>query len=594
MLNKRDFYLKNENGQIMLLVLLLILSISVILSTAVAALILNELKAANNVVKSAQSYYAAEAGVEDAVYRIKNNISYSNPYTFPVGDGTATVDASGPLNNLVITSKGDVNNRIRKVAVNLVATPTTTDVSFNYGVQVGYGGLHMGNNSIINGNVYSNGPIFNPAAGGTSTIIGTAFSATGASAAVDQVNDSPLPPPNSITFGNSSSTEDAAQSFQVSTINTINRVDLYIRKQGNPGNLTARITNSNGSNPGSTTFAQGTISSGSVTSSYGWVSVTFSTNPQLNPGATYWLVLDGGSNASRYYIWAANNSYASGEAKTGEYSGGPWSITNLDGYFRIYLGGTVGSINNIDIGADAYANTITNSDITGVPYCQTGSGNNKLCNTSRPDPSPENMPISDANISQWKTEATAGGTISGDYTPPGASSSLGPVKITGNLTIPIDYVLTITGTVWVQGRIIFNNGARVNLDPSFGTDSGLIFSDGYINIGNGVIFSGSGQAGSYIMALTTNDCNGIGSPTGQVCTTDNSAMYVSNGSQNVVLYTHAGQMKIRQNAITKESTAYKLALDEEAEVTYESGLANAHFSSGPGGNFNILSWQEVE
>ena len=167
---------------------------------------------------------------------------------------------------------------------------------------------------------------------------------------MDQVNDSPLPPPNSITFGNSSSTEDAAQSFQVSTINTINRVDLYIRKQGNPGNLTARITNSNGSNPGSTTFAQGTISSGSVTSSYGWVSVTFSTNPQLNPGATYWLVLDGGSNASRYYIWAANNSYANGEAKTGEYSGGPWNITNLDGYFRIYLGGTVGSIDNIDIG----------------------------------------------------------------------------------------------------------------------------------------------------------------------------------------------------------------------------------------------------
>jgi len=241
MLNKRNFYLKNENGQIMLLVLLLILSISVILSTAVAALILNELKAANNVVKSAQSYYAAEAGVEDAVYRIKNNISYSNPYTFTVGDGTATVDASGPLNNLVITSKGDVNNRIRKVAVNLVATPTTTDVSFNYGVQVGYGGLHMGNNSIINGNVYSNGPIFNPAAGGTSTIIGTAFSATGSSAAVDQVNDSPLPPPNSITFGNSSSTEDAAQSFRrhpLSRIlefngNTVSATTLVQRMQSN-------------------------------------------------------------------------------------------------------------------------------------------------------------------------------------------------------------------------------------------------------------------------------------------------------------------------------------------------------------------------
>jgi hypothetical protein len=204
------------------------------------------------------------------------------------------------------------------------------------------------------------------------------------------------------------------------------------------------------------------------------------------------------------------------------------------------------------------------------------------------------MPISEANVSQFKADAVAGGTISGDYTPSGGSSSLGPKEITGNLTVPGGHILTITGTVWVHGYITLGNSAQVRLHPNYGTYSGLILSDGYIYIDNGVIFSGSGQSGSYIMALTTNDCNGTGSPTGQPCTSNNSAMYVANNAQNVILYAANGQMRLRQNVATYEATAYRLYLEENATVTYESGLADARFSSGPGGTFKILSWQEIE
>lgn len=594
----------NQGGQATLIMILVLLSACSIIVVAVGSLTYNEIKKLNNIVKSTQSYYVAEAGIEDALVRAQRRLLPSGcppcNYSLSVGlPGSAAVDISGATSNPVITSKGDVENRIRKVRVNLRSTTNTTSVAFNYGVQVGYGGLHMDNNSAVIGNVYSNGPVTSGSQ--NPDITGTIFVASGAAAAVDQANETPMPPANSITFGNASSTQDAAQSFQVSSTNAVKQVDLFIKRTSSkPGNLTVRIVNDNGGSPGSTEFTSGSLSADNVETNFGWTLVAFSSNPQLNAGVTYWLVLDGGTSSSKYYIWAANASYSVGEVKTGQF-GGSWNATGFDGYFKLHLGGTIGSIDGIDIGiggmGDGYANTITGSTATGTLYCQSGSGNNKPCNTSKPDPVPQNMPISEANINQFKADAEAGGFIippGGTYTPPGGSSSLGPVKIDGNLNVPGGYILTITGTVSVTGYINFGNGAQIRLHPDYGTDSGLILADGYVYIDNGVIFSGSGQSGSHIMVLTTNDCNGVGSPTGQTCTSSNSAMYVANNSQNIILYAANGQMRLRQNVDTYEATAYRLYLEENATVTYQSGLANANFSSGPGGGYEILSWVEIE
>ena len=602
----------SDRGQAALVVILALLSTSSILVVSLGAITFNEIKKLNNIVKSAQSYYVSEAGIEDAVLRIQNRMNYTNPYTLTVGDGSTVLVVSGTGSKPIVTSKGSVDGRVRKLQVGLQASSTATNIAFNYGVQVGYGGLHMDNNSRVTGNVYSNGPVTSGPS--NPRITGTIFAASGAAAVVDQENSAPIPSlpvncpptanplPNCITFGKTDATQDAAQSFQVSTTDTANKVELYMKKEGGPKDLWVRIVNDNGGKPGATEFTKGQLQAGWVGSNFSsWVTVSFESSPQLNAGVTYWLVLDGDTSSSKYYVWAANSSYTAGtagEAKTGQYSAGPWNATSLDGYFRLYLGGVVGSIDGIDIGTggtgDGNANTITGSTATGTLYCQTGSGNNKPCNTSKPDPLPEDMPISEANINQFKSEAAAGGTIIGDYTPSGGSSSLGPKEITGNLTVPGGHILTITGTVWVHGYITFGNGAQIRLHPSYMTDSGLILADGYIYIDNGVIFTGSGQAGSYIMTLTTNDCNGTGSPTGQACTTSNSAMYVANNSQNIVLYAANGQMRLKQNVATYEATAYRLYLEENVVVTYEAGLVNANFTSGPGAGYEILRWEEIE
>ncbi len=582
--------IENSHGQAALVMVLVVMSVLLIVIASLGLLTYNDLKSIGNTVDSSQSYYVSEAGIEDALYRIVNAKAYTNSYNLSVGNGSTAVNVSGPITSLVITSNGNVNSRFRKLEVAMGTSDTASNVAFNYGVQVGYGGLQMDNNSVINGNVYSNGPVVGCNNG--CTVTGTAIAATGAGT-IDQDNSSPATPSNSITFGNANSAQDAEQSFQVSADNQVKSVDLYIKKVSTPGDLTVNITNDNSGSPGSTVYATGTLSASSVTTNYGWVTVTFTTNPQLNAGATYWLVLDGGTSASKYYIWGANNAYINGAAYTGQYSGGPYTAQNLDGYFKLSLGGVQNGIDSLDIiGADARAHSITNSHVSANKYCQT-TDNSPACNTSQPDPSPQAFPISDANIVAYEAEAQVGGTTSGDVTIT-TNQSLGPREITGNLTVNGGVTLTVTGTLYVHGYISFGNGSTITLDPGYGTTGGTIVADGYVFIDNLVTFNGSGQTGSYVMLISNNDCNGTNSPTGMSCTTNNSAMYVSNNAGTVILFTPNGQMRFKNNAGAKEATAFRLYLEENATITYQTGLANANFTSGPGAGYQIESWKEIE
>ena len=132
-----------EKGQAALVTIVVILAAAAFIVAAVGILTFNEIKKINNVVKSTESFYVAEAGAEDALLRVKNAMNYNSTYTLSVGNGSATIDITGPLDNLTITSKGSVDGRFRKIAINMNATPSSNNASFNYGVHVGAGGLAM-------------------------------------------------------------------------------------------------------------------------------------------------------------------------------------------------------------------------------------------------------------------------------------------------------------------------------------------------------------------------------------------------------------------------------------------------------------------
>src|SRR3989344_4362532 len=83
-----------KEGQVTIATVLIILAGAVVLVAGLGLLTFNEIKKVNNVVKSAQSYYAAEAGIEDAVLRLRNRMSYDSNYTLNIGEGSTEVDIS--------------------------------------------------------------------------------------------------------------------------------------------------------------------------------------------------------------------------------------------------------------------------------------------------------------------------------------------------------------------------------------------------------------------------------------------------------------------------------------------------------------------
>lgn len=282
-----------------------------------------------------------------------------------------------------------------------------------------------------------------------------------------------------------------------------------------------------------------------------------------------------------------NNSFLNGSL----YSNG--DIVGSNGAYitgDAIVAGSSGSISNMRIGylgtGDAHVHNINDSTVTGTIYCQSGSGNNKSCNTSQADPVVIDLPVTDDDITQWKTDATNGGTTSGNVTI-STPTPLGPRKITGDLTI--NSTLTITNTIYVTGNLFING--TVKLNSSYGTTSGIIIADGYIDVSNGAIFQDSGTAGSYIMFLSSSNCDVsmVGSP----CN-GNNAISVANNSNISIVNAQKGTVYFSNNATVKEAVGNKIELKNNVGITYGSGIINVGFTSGPSGSWVLGSWKEAQ
>ncbi len=557
-----------------------------------------QIKASKQAIGTTQVLHLAEAGLDKAVNQLNQNSSFVGESNVSLGDGTYTTSVTSiDSTTKYVTSTGYIPNSTNPTSQTTIKVKVGIDstiISFRYGVQAGAGGFVMSGGSTINGNVYSNGSI-NATTG--VHITGSAVAANPPALTTDQANNTPssistCTSSNCVTFGNASGTEDFAQSFKISSSNILNSVQFYIKKVSTPSNATVRIVTDNAGSPSTTTLMSGTLSAASVTTNFSWVSVTLPSTPVLDPSETYWLVIDAGSNASRYYIIGANsNGYANGVGKIGRYSS-TWSDTSpsgLDGYFQLYLGGGTSMIggNTYNTGVyvgtavtdDAWANNVMGATVTGTIYCQTSSYTNKACNTSRADPTPENLPLSDGNIQDWKDDASTGGTISGNYTVGYAGATLGPKKITGNLTVNGGGTLTVSGTLWVEGNISVSGGGRVQLASSYGSNSGAIVTDGYVSLTGGSNFAGSGTSGSYPFLITTSPC-----PAGVGCG-GNDAIYLSGGAGTVALIAQNGNVQINGGSSLKAVTGKQITMAGGATLVYDSGLISENFNSGPGGSW---------
>lgn len=606
-----NFQIQSKKGLAAFLLTIIITTVIFGIAVSLSILSYGETKIGQNVRQSNVAYFIAEAGIEDAIYRIKKFMLAPPNYTITAGNDSVDVVVSSPSrNNWVITANGNSGNAFRKLEVNL--TLSTVNPEFFYGAQAGELGIVMENNSEIQGaggsagNVYSNGPIDGDAG---SKITGDVFVATGMEE--DQThtvfNEEQI-------FGKENPVIDLAQSFIPSVSDKLVKASVYIKRIDDPGNRTVRILTDSAGSPSKTSLASAILQESLVGTSYGWVDVVFPSPPNLTAGTTYWLMIDASRDSDDYWSWGKdkNQGYGNGQGKYSQDWNAAipsWAAITGDLNFKTFMGGQQTSLEGVIVTGDAHANTITNSQICGDAYYQTIDGtslnflddpSNPTCSdpltpgtafSGSPDPPLQNMPISESNINQWKKEATDGGVSSGDLVV-SSNMSYGPQKIVGNLLLTSNNkILTVTGTIYVTGYIDISNGSAIQCAASYGLNSCVVIADKWVHLENNGVFQGSGEEESYLMILSASNCDGSSSIG---CTHHNAAMDIHNNAAGAIFYANDGLVYLHNGVVVSEITAKKIQLNQNAIIRYEQGLAYASFSSGPGASWGINSWKETD
>ena len=573
-MRKFDQYLfkkeSTKGGYAALFSVMFLLLVSLTIGNSFAALSSRGAESGRTNIASLQSYASAESGAEDAFYRLKENKNLPASYTFAVGSSTAEVSVSSPSSSQrSISATGDRLSFERKIGIEAT---NGIGADFHYGVQVGDGGITMNNSAQVIGNVYSNGSINGGIITGDVIVAGGISDTPSLFYEIENAN---------YFFATTTTKRDVAQSFTANAGDKLNKISVYLSKIGTPtADITLRVTSDNSGKPSSSSLATATIARGAVGVSPSWIDVSFVSPYTLINGTKYWIVLDYGANsASNYWNWRMDSldGYASQTGKySSDYSGGVWNNINGDFVFRVWIGGVNTKIADATVGnsssGTATANVFENATVHG------SSCPNSYCVID--NPARKEMPISDGVIQDFKDDALTGESQGSVSLSGSQTLTVGPKKITGDITLSNTAIMTVSGTLWVTGDLNISNSAQIILASSYGANSGAIIVDGTVNVSNSAIFNGSGQAGSYVMVTATRNA-----PTSNV-------MNISNSSSGVIYYAPHGLVQLSNSAGAKELSAYGITMNNSATITYESGLADVNFSFGPSGAWSASSWRE--
>ncbi len=572
----------NQSGQIILFAMVF-MAILLMLSTGLIGLSSLHSRAERQTVAGAGALTIAEAGLDQAIYQLNQNPNFSGESNVALGAGafSTTISTLDP-NRKQIVSTGRVtyqNGAVSERIVSAIANIDLTVISFQFGVQAGYGGLSMDNDSRVNGNVFANGNI-----SGVGTITGDASVAAGSATLPDQswqVNNADF------LFGNTSARDDVAQSFIPSATNIITKVKVYLKKIGDPGNLTVRILTDNSGEPSEDVLASGSISASTITGSYAFIEGAFSNNPTLFGGQKYWLMLSSPVHSSKYYSWGLDNTdgFAS---NTGKYSADwnastpVWNTAGGDFNFQTIMGGATTSISGVTVNGTARATMMTTCTIGGNAYYQTVNTCSVAGATyaSSTPPAPQAMPISQAQITDWEAAAAAGGTIGGLILQNDDTATLGPVKINGDLTLKNSSTVWIAGPIWVTGNILLENNSAFVSSIVLGNSGTTIIADDTLNptengkiiLKNNFNVQSNGNPGNNLMFIS----NYSG---------DHEAIELNNNASSSIFYAPNGTIEMENNASPIQLTAYLIHLKNNAVINYQTGLQSANFISGPGGSW---------
>lgn len=152
----KNFYTELNKGQAMMVATILFLVVSITIVFGLVGPILKQQKITSNLAFSRQSYFLAEAGIENVIQKFKTGKLVAPTETLTLDGNTVTITTSDTLDGKEIIAEGEVRDLFRTLRAEILLG---SGVSFHYGVQAGNGGLIMENSSSVSGNVYSNGSV---------------------------------------------------------------------------------------------------------------------------------------------------------------------------------------------------------------------------------------------------------------------------------------------------------------------------------------------------------------------------------------------------------------------------------------------------
>lgn len=266
--------------------------------------------------------------------------------------------------------------------------------------------------------------------------------------------------------------------------------------------------------------------------------------------------------------------------------------------------GPSGLISEIHATGSAFAHNIENSYIeedaffTSIDFATIVDGTK---NPGHPDLATSTFPISETLLDSWATYAETADILTAECTAAGGhiiyngDVTLGPAKIpcdvtfTGNGTTK-----TIAGVLWIEGDLNFTLGPTFEVHPAIGNKSVPIIVDkpsdrltsGRIDMDNSGEWLSNGNR-SYILLISRNESAEQGG-TEKAITIKNST------GGKLLVYAGHGEISLRNSVSLTEITAWRVRLQQSTEVIYDTGLASAVFTAGPGGSYVIDYWKEVE
>ena len=321
------------------------------------------------------------------------------------------------------------------------------------------------------------------------------------------------------------------------------------------------------------------------------------TNLVIGDGASFNFGLQAGNGG----IFMENNSLIRGNVFA---NGSVFGANNNIVYGEVISAGPGGWVKSVHATGTVWAHKIESSIIDKDAYYQTIIATIPG-GTSYPgsaDQATATMPISDAEIDDWKTEASLGTVIastspscsSGTYTI-SSDVTIGPMKIECNLMIQSNTTnVYLTGVIWVTGNIEIKNSPNLRVDASVTGNSIQIIADNPVNrhtssniiLQNNAIFSGHG-ASSYIFLISQNNSNESGG-------SEVAINMKNNATGAVLLYAPHGEILVENGSGIKSVTGYYIHTKNNTEIIYESGLVSTLFTTGPGGSYTITSWREIK